>query len=176
MFKKHRSRCWNWIAWAAFLSIIGTVFHFLNDWTGNSRWTVWFAPVNESIWEHLKLLYFPGWIPLIVGVIREKQNFAAQTAGIILGMIWITAAYYTLYGITGRNWGWVNILIFIIGCCIAAWIGQHKPQCLANAAADGIAAFLLFVFLILFLRFTYAPPDLPFFADPQSGQSVLRFI
>lgn len=41
---------------AAFL---GTLNHFLYFLSGQSPIIALFCPVNESVWEHLKLLYFP---------------------------------------------------------------------------------------------------------------------
>ena len=40
-------------------SILGVIFHFLYNWTGQIRFIGFFVPVNESIWEHLKLIFYP---------------------------------------------------------------------------------------------------------------------
>ncbi len=37
----------------------GVLLHFLYDWSGHSPFAAWLAPVSESAWEHLKLLFFP---------------------------------------------------------------------------------------------------------------------
>ena len=37
------------------LSLLGTVMHFVFDWSGQSAPVGAFAAVNESVWEHLKL-------------------------------------------------------------------------------------------------------------------------
>ena len=38
---------------------MGTLLHFLFDWTGGNAVVALFSAVNESIWEHLKLLFYP---------------------------------------------------------------------------------------------------------------------
>ena len=38
---------------------LGTACHFAFDFFGQSRLIAPFVPVNESTWEHLKLLFFP---------------------------------------------------------------------------------------------------------------------
>ena len=43
-----------WLAAAA----LGVLLHFLFDWFPNPV-TALFSPVRESIWEHVKLIYFP---------------------------------------------------------------------------------------------------------------------
>ncbi|MBR6729608.1 MAG: hypothetical protein IKL80_05545, partial [Clostridia bacterium] len=42
-----------------FTGIAGVLLHFLFDWTGGSLPAAPFSAVNESIWEHMKLLFFP---------------------------------------------------------------------------------------------------------------------
>ena len=41
------------------VAILGSLNHFLYDWTGGSSFAALFCPINESPWEHLKLLFFP---------------------------------------------------------------------------------------------------------------------
>lgn len=45
-----------------FIMILGVVLHFTFEWANNNILVGTFSPVNESIWEHLKLLFFPMWI------------------------------------------------------------------------------------------------------------------
>ena len=42
-----------------FVGILGTLFHFVYDWCRQSRLIGLFVPVNESTWEHMKLLFIP---------------------------------------------------------------------------------------------------------------------
>lgn len=55
---------------------IGTLWHFVYDWTGDNHFIGFFFPVNESTWEHLKLIFFPA---LIYSVI-EYYVIKKQTA------------------------------------------------------------------------------------------------
>ena len=45
---------------------IGTLFHFLFELLGQNAFVGLFTPVNESVWEHLKLIYFPFIISMTV--------------------------------------------------------------------------------------------------------------
>ena len=38
---------------------LGSLLHFVYDWSGQSRVAAAFAAVNESTWEHMKLLFIP---------------------------------------------------------------------------------------------------------------------
>lgn len=42
-----------------FTGILGTFLHFLFDITGQAMVAGLFSAVNESIWEHMKLLFYP---------------------------------------------------------------------------------------------------------------------
>ena len=41
------------------VSILGTLLHFTYRWSGRNPLIGLIAPVNESVWEHMKLLFFP---------------------------------------------------------------------------------------------------------------------
>ena len=43
----------------AVTSFLGTILHFLYDWSGNLSWITPFSAVNESTWEHMKLIFWP---------------------------------------------------------------------------------------------------------------------
>ena len=42
-----------------FTFLAGTLLHFAYEWSGTNFWVGLFAPVSESTWEHMKLLFFP---------------------------------------------------------------------------------------------------------------------
>lgn len=46
----------------------GVLLHFCFDWSGRRRLLAVFAPVNESVWEHLKMAYWP--LLVLTGVQR----------------------------------------------------------------------------------------------------------
>lgn len=48
-----------------FIIILGTINHFLYDWFNHNKIIGYFTAVNESTWEHLKLVIAPSFIWLI---------------------------------------------------------------------------------------------------------------
>lgn len=42
-----------------FISILGVLLHFTYEWSGDNPAVGLFSAVNESTWEHLKLIFFP---------------------------------------------------------------------------------------------------------------------
>ena len=52
---------------AIFMLVVGTLLHFTFGWSNNNPLIGTFSAVNESTWEHLKLLFFPMLISTIIG-------------------------------------------------------------------------------------------------------------
>ena len=47
------------IAGAIFVLIAGTLSHFVYEWSGQNFILGFFFPIDESTWEHMKLIFFP---------------------------------------------------------------------------------------------------------------------
>ena len=55
------------------VGILGTLFHFVYDWSGKMWFVGLFVPVNESTWEHMKLLFVPMLIYIMLGNLYIKR-------------------------------------------------------------------------------------------------------
>lgn len=164
-----------YILGAIFTFIVGIILHFAYEWTGKSKIVALFSPVNESIWEHLKLLFTPM---LAFGVIeyltygKELANFVpVRVISIILGMITIVVSFYTYSGILGKNFMIADIGTFILGIIVAYWFSYKllQTQCFTSALANQLAWFILLIMIILFILFTFKTPKIGIFKDPITG-------
>ena len=166
-----------WIYIGAFLTfLISIPLHFLYDFIGGTpMWAGYFLPVNESVWEHLKLLFYPG---IIVGVIeyflvgKNYANFIfAKTMGIFLGMCAIVASFYTYSGVLGENFLIADILTYVIGAIVMALVTiKIVEKGIASDIKYRRLAIILIVFMgIIFAVYTYNPPGLDIFKDFQEG-------
>ena len=85
------------------VAILGSLNHFLYDWTGSSSFVALFCPINESPWEHLKLLFFPFlFVTLGTAVLcrsRNKRFFYCRFLGVVCGMAFTLVSFYTYTGI-----------------------------------------------------------------------------
>jgi hypothetical protein len=159
------------IAGFLFVIIFGTLIHFVYQWSGNNRMVGLFTPVNESTWEHLKLLLTPMVLFSIVEyfvVGKDYPNFIpAKALGILLGMIAILAIFYTYTGILGKNYLWADILTFILGVAVAyaySWkIIKKQP---IGASSQIIGIIIVFILILSFAVFSFYPPHIPMFLDP----------
>ena len=76
----------------------GTVLHFLYEWLGEAAWIAPFSGVNESTWEHMKLLFWPMLLYAVAQrfLFRERKDFwCVKLRGILLGLSLIPILFYT---------------------------------------------------------------------------------
>ena len=157
----------------AVTSFGGTILHFLYEWLGNAVWIAPFSGVNESTWEHMKLLFWPMFLFAVVQSFffrEEKPYWCVKLKGIIFGTILIPILFYTYNGVVGKSPDWINIAIFFISAA-AAYIYETKlfkkegTDCKHPKLAFGI----LGVIALLFVIFTFATPEIGIFKDPLTG-------
>lgn len=126
-----------------FISVLGVLLHFTYEWSGDNAVVGLFSAVNESTWEHLKLLFFPFLLLTILEVLLRgnmlpEQFLPARVLGILAGMGGIVVGFYTLRGVLGRNYDALNIACILQGffChCLSKTNGiasllfcRRKPQ------------------------------------------------
>lgn len=163
-----------WQLWGfAVTSLGGTLLHFLYDWLGEAKWIAPLSGVNESTWEHMKLLFWPMLFYAIVQYVffRERENFwCVKMRGILLGILLIPVLFYTYNGVIGRSPDWINIAIFFLSAAIAyiyetRLFNSGKILCRSQKGAIGVLSLVALLFVI----FTFATPEIGIFKDPLSG-------
>ena len=163
---------WQLIGFAT-TSLGGTLLHFLYDLTGSARWIAPFSGVNESTWEHMKLLFWPMFIYAIIQSFffkSESYFWRVKLQGICLGLILIPTIFYTYNGAIGKSPDWVNIAIFFISAATAylhetKLFSKEKIICVFPKISFLALAFIAF----LFVFFTFYTPSLGIFIDPTNG-------
>ena len=151
----------------------GTVLHFLYDWLGEAKWIAPFSGVNESTWEHMKLLFWPMLIFAVVQSLffkNRKDLWCVKLCGILLGLSLIPVLFYTYNGAIGKSPDWLNITIFFISAALAflyetRLFKENRLVC----RSPKIPIATLSVIAILFIVFTFMTPKIGIFRDPITG-------
>ena len=156
-----------------FSLILGTLLHFIFQWTGQAPAAGFFSAVNESTWEHLKLLFYPCFLFFLFEHFKTRADFTGlftcRIIGLMLGLLVIVAGFYTYSGIIGRSFLVIDILLFAAGVLTAyLWSTKNYLARTYNKTNSLPIVCLLFVFLFLFILFTYLPPHIALFMDPVS--------
>ena len=157
----------------AVTSLAGTILHFLYEWLGSAVWIAPFSGVNESTWEHMKLLFWPMFLYAIFQSFffkEEKGFWCVKLKGIFFGMILIPILFYTYNGVIGKSPDWINIAIFFISAA-AAYIYETRLFKKENAQCKlpKLAFWILATIALLFVIFTFATPKIGIFKDPLNG-------
>ena len=154
------------------ISILGTLGHFIYEWTNENYFCGLFFPVNESTWEHLKLLFFPTVIYSAAEylILKDKpKNFLpAVVISVICGMLTIIVSFYTVKGVLGYSIDFINIAIYYIGVLVMLFKKRKiiSSEKFSIQAANWFFAAIGFVIAILFIIFSFNPPNLAIFIPP----------
>ena len=152
----------------------GTLLHFLYDWLGEAKWIAPISGINESTWEHMKLLFWPMLIFAVAQsfFFKDREDFwCVKLRGILLGLFLIPIIFYTYNGAIGKSPDWLNIAIFFISAAVAylyeaKLFNENNLTC--RSPRLSVAALCLIS--LLFVLFTFRTPELGIFKDPMTGR------
>lgn len=163
----------NWqITAVLFTLIFGTLLHFTYGLSGNNPIVGTFSAINESTWEHLKLLFFPMLIFATfegINIYKETNNYIeAKTIAIIFGMLFITVFFFTYTGIIGTNFAVLDIGSFFVGVILSEIILYRIMQMnsFSTNKTKCLSIILITIITLCFIIFTFNPPNINYFRDP----------
>ena len=146
--------------------ILGTLNHFLYDWSGKNPVIALFTPVNESVWEHMTLLFFPFlWLSLIEYIIRRPDRarfFGSRLFAVWCGMLFIIMLFYGYSGAIGKSFVLIDILLYYLGVIITYSLSANTERLFHGTSILTIFLWWTGSTLLLFL-FTCFPPEIPLF-------------
>ena len=154
-----------WLLFAAAL-VLGVLLHFLYDWFSNGI-TALISPVRESIWEHLKVLFYPlivfGLLPAV------KRGWIPWLCSILLscGMLLLFGWFYHI--VIKGDALFVDLILY----AVFMYAGFRLPRLLWPLAewpgVGAACAMLTLLLAVLLAVFSFAPPDNILFADLSGG-------
>ena len=144
--------------------------HFLYDWSDQNLIVGLFTPVNESVWEHIKLLFFPMLIYSFIMIYKWKREYPCVTSafffGILAGTLLIPLIYYAYTSILGKNCFVLDISTFILSVIISFWISyKYTLSCRLKSFTLILCVSVCFLSICFFI-FTYHAPNITIFLAP----------
>ena len=151
--------------------------HFVYDLTDKIPLIGLFSPVNESVWEHLKMLLIPiiGWWGIYYAVNGKKLNidkekwFLGSIISLLSSMLTMIAFYYTYTGAFGIESLAFDIFDLLLSLLIGQIMGLHVYK-YSKGIKSYISIFILVLIVLSFIVFTFYPPHIPIFKDGPSGK------
>jgi hypothetical protein len=154
----------------AVISVLGAMLHFVFDWSGQWEPLGVIAAVNESVWEHFKIGFWPalfyaiGEYPFLKSY---TSNFLIAKAACVYAIpVTIAIIFYSYTAVIGQEILTADILIFVI----AIALGQLTSYKILTSRQlqrwfNGLGVFLIIILAVAFGVFTFYPPHLPIFLD-----------
>ncbi len=158
----------------AVISILGSVLHFVFEWAGGWEPVGVIAAVNESVWEHFKIAFWPALFYAIFEypfLRRSASNFMiAKAIGIYVMPIAIAVIFYSYTTVVGEEILIVDILIFFIAVALGQ-LASYKILTMKRLPAwtGRLGLAMVIALAVAFGVFTFYPPHLPIFKDAVSG-------
>ena len=159
-----------WHFWGfLFILAMGVFLHYAYELSGENHIVGYFSAVNESVWEHLKLIFWPAlWFSLAEYFAYGKHEcdfFAVKMCSIFCAIAFIVVFFYTYSGILGFSLVAVDIASFALADALCQYISCRLFM--ADSAGDRADNFRGLVVLLLlaacFILWTYCPPNLGLF-------------
>ena len=144
------------------VSLMGTACHDLYELWGSRLWVGMFAPVNESVWEHMKLIFYPYLVFMLSEYLlygRKINGFLFnRTGGLLSGMLLIPSAFYVYTAVVGKPVFAVDLMIYYLSVGVSFYVSavrlirDRKDKANRNMAA----LVILICFVALFSGLTFA--------------------
>lgn len=166
----------NWeIIGTIIIIIMGTLLHFTFEWFNYWRPIALISAVNESVWEHLKIGFWPALIFSIIEYVFVKKyanNFIiAKAACLTIIPIVIIVIFYSYTSIIGHNILTVDISTFIVAIALGQYISYKILTTKQLPTFISIISLMVVILLIVaFSLFTYYTIHLPIFRDMSKGK------
>ena len=149
--------------------LFSSLFYFIYDWFP-TFFTSLFFPVNESIWEHNKIIVASFLILAIIEKIYYKKRknviFAEAISSLVcmvLVMLIFTPIY--LYILNTNDNMIVTFAIFIFAIIVSQIVSYRLFQKDYNPKLEEFGVILFAIFFLINIIFTYYPPRFALFYD-----------
>ena len=175
MLKSKYKGIWKWILATV---LLGTFWHFVYVLSGRNFAVGLIAPINESVWEHLKIVFFPFLIVGVVGFVklRPKSDYwTGLLVGSTLGMLIVFFGFYLYSSIIGESLI-IDILLYIASIIVAmfiSWwfvINTKKIEWLEVLSSIGL---IMIAGLLIYLTIK-APRLKPFIEDSSQTYGIYQ--
>lgn len=153
------------------VSVLGTLLHFAYSWSGENLFVGIFTPINESIWEHTKLLFFPMLIYSVFLSFKIGKKYPCISSSMILGeligILSIIVLFYTYSGTIGFHVAALDISIFYISVLLSFGTSYKSFFVCKLNKYNLFLKFIQIIIIFLFILFTFYPPNIPLFINPK---------
>ncbi len=144
-----------------FIIIIGSLSHFFYDWFNHNKIVGYFTAVNESTWEHLKLVIAPSFIWLIIEYhfyFNNPNLFFSRFISLSVMLLIIPLIFYSYTYFTKKPILFVDISSFIIAIIIGQLVFTKLINLnITSQTLNHIGIIGLIIIFLAYIMNTYVP-------------------
>ena len=147
------------------ICIVGTLLHFLYEFSHENKIVAIFAAVNESTWEHIKI----GMTPTILWsllYINKPNYIVALALSLFTIILVIPILFYTYTAFTKKSILVVDVISFCITIILSQLVFHHFIDMNLPSIYTYLSIVLLVIELICYFTLTYFAPKNFIFEDP----------
>ncbi len=161
-----------------FIIIFGTLSHYFYDWSNHNKIIAYFTSVNESTWEHLKLVIAPTFIWMIVEYhfyFNNPNYFISRFISLIIMLLIIPLIFYSYTKFTKTSILYIDISSFfisiILGQLLFSKLLTYKPT---TPFINHLGIIGLLLIFFLYIINTYVPPKNFLYKDPLTNKYGIK--
>ena len=150
--------------------LLGFIVHGMYSWFPSVITSIF--PVNESLYEHVKLVYLsPIFSVLIVGAFyKYKINniFFGMMVSIIFNILFFYMLYLPIYYLLGNSMV-MTLIVYFITIVASNYIYYLVIKNDNNKNLDIVSVIVSIIGILGLTYFSYHPPKTDFFKDPENN-------
>lgn len=162
-----------------FLFLLSFLWHFMYDWFPNNIFALVF-PVNESIWEHMKIIYYCLLLGSVLEVVLCKKNnikinnfYIEAMVKSLLGVIFYLIIFIPLYLWLGESMV-ISIGLMLVTYVFLEYIG-YKILVSEELNINILPVIIIVLGCIMFVILTFYPlHNFLFFDEVKFGYGILK--
>lgn len=146
------------------------LLHFAYDFSNKNKIVAIFASVNESIWEHIKLLITPIFLFSTIGniICKNDNYFFILMIKLLLAIFLINFFFIIKVKLFKNRYGFLNILNMIITTLIISIVSYYLKYVNIPSFINSLSSVIVMIIFIMYLSFTFFPPKTSMFKDYQT--------
>ena len=153
-------------------SIIGTLMHFAYDVLGSNVILNSIVPVNESVWEHMKLIFYPALFFFVYNYDYKRKNnmstyYSSFIISVTFSIITCILSYYIYSKFIG-NTLIIDIISYYV-CMGIVFLIMYLMNYIfdeINEDIEILCEIIILTYIFIFIIYTYFPPNLIIFNSP----------
>lgn len=162
-----------------FIFLIGFIIHNLYEWCPNIV-TLILSPVNESVFEHMKMIYTSYIIWIIVKYfilkkynIKENNFLLKELLTVLFNITLFLTIYWPIYSKFGENM-LVTLTIYLVTIIISQTFNYFIEFKKDSNVLNIISLIVIFLIYAFTTYLTYNPPICKLFLDPTNNSYGLN--